>query len=78
MTLIVPAELTVRVGTTIKWFNDDQVDHNVTSENGPAKFASADFGKGGTFEYTFNKPGVVNYECSIHPTTMQGSITVVK
>ena len=45
-----PDTVKVKVGS------DDQVDqlrlrrHNVTSEGGPQKFASGNFGEGGTFE----------------------------
>ncbi len=75
---IAPDTVKVKVGSTIKWTNYDAVEHNVTSEGGVAKFASKDFGEGGTYEITVNKPGVIHYECTIHPTTMNGTIEVVK
>ena len=75
---IAPVGIKVKVGTTIKWTNFDNIDHNVTSESGPQKFASKDFGENGTFEITANKPGVIHYECTIHPASMNGSIEVVK
>ncbi len=76
---ISPANITVKVGTTIKWTNyDTGVDHNVTALSGPASFHSADFTGGGTFEYTVTKPGVIKYQCTIHPASMNGTITVVK
>ena len=43
-----PDTVKVKVGSTIKWTNYDPVEHNVTSEGGPQKFASKDFGEGGT------------------------------
>src|SRR6201999_3394335 len=55
---IAPDTLKVKVGSTIKWTNFDEVDHNVTSEGGPQKFASKDFGEKGTFEIKALKPGV--------------------
>jgi plastocyanin len=73
-----PDTLKVKVGSTIKWTNYDSVEHNVTSEGGPQKFASKDFGEGGTYEIKANKPGVIHYECTIHPASMNGTIEVVK
>lgn len=75
---IAPDTVKVKVGSTIKWTNYDSVEHDVTSEGGPQKFASKTFGEGGTFEIKANKPGVIHYECTIHPTTMNGTIDVVK
>jgi plastocyanin len=75
---IAPDALKVKVGSTIKWTNFDAIDHNVTSEGGPQKFASKNFGEGGTFEIKALKPGVIHYECTIHPTSMNGTIEVVK
>jgi plastocyanin len=74
---IAPDTLKVKVGSTIKWTNFDDVDHNVTSEGGPQTFASKDFGEGGTFEIKALKPGVIHYECTIHPASMNGTIEVV-
>ena len=74
---IAPDTVRVKVGSTIKWTNFDEVAHNVTSERGPQKFASKDFSQGGTFEIKATKPGVINYECTIHPASMNGTIEVV-
>jgi plastocyanin len=74
---IAPDTLKVKVGSTIKWTNFDNVDHNVTSEEGPQKFASKDFGEKGTYEIKALKPGVIHYECTIHPASMNGTIEVV-
>lgn len=73
-----PDTLKVKVGSTIKWTNFDSVEHNVTSEGGVAKFASKDFGEGGTYEIKVTKPGIIHYECTIHPASMNGTIEVVK
>jgi plastocyanin len=73
-----PDTLRVKVGTTIRWTNYDPVDHNVTSESGPTKFASKNFGEGHTIEFKMSKPGIIHYECTIHPATMNGTIEVVK
>lgn len=75
---IEPDTLKVKVGSTIKWTNQDPVEHNVTSASGPTKFASKNFGEGGTFEIKVNTPGVIHYRCTLHPATMNGTIEVVK
>ena len=75
---ISPANVTVKVGSTIKWTNLDAIDHNVTTTGGVASFHSANFGQGGTYTYKATTPGVIHYICSIHPTSMIGTITVVK
>jgi plastocyanin len=73
-----PDTIKVKVGSTIKWTNYDSVEHNVTSEGGPQKFASKEFGENGTYEIKANKPGVIHYECTIHPASMNGTIEVVR
>ena len=72
-----PDTVKVKAGSTIKWTNYDSVEHNVTSEGGPQKFASKDFGESGTYEIKANKPGIIHYECTIHPASMNGTIEVV-
>ncbi len=66
-----------KVGSTIKWINEDPEKCNVTSAGGPYKFASKDFGEGASFELKLDKPGVIHYECTEYPTTMNGTIEVV-
>ena len=73
-----PDTVKVKVGSTIKWTNQDPVEHNVTSEGGPAKFASKGLSENGTYELKVTKPGVIHYECTIHPASMNGTIEVVK
>src|SRR5271163_1573588 len=76
--LIHPAAVVVRAGSTIRWINEDgDVAHNVESESG-ASFHSGDFAGGGTFEFKVTKVGLIKYQCSIHPASMQGTITVVR
>jgi plastocyanin len=75
---IAPDTVRVKVGSTIKWTNYDPIPHNVTSEGGVTKFASKNFGEGGTFEITVTKPGIIHYENTLQPTTMNGTIEVVQ
>jgi plastocyanin len=74
---IAPDTIRVKVGSTIRWTNYDSVQANVVSEGGPQKFASKNFGEGGTFEITASKAGVIHYECTLYPVTMNGTIEVV-
>lgn len=74
---IAPDTVRVKVGSTIRWTNYDSTQANVTSEGGPQKFASKNFGEGGTFELEVTAPGVIHYECTLYPVTMNGTIEVV-
>lgn len=72
-----PDTVRVKVGTRIRWTNYDSTQANVTSEGGPQRFASKNFGEGGTFEITAERPGLIHYECTLYPVTMNGTIEVV-
>ena len=71
-----PTSVTAKVGQTIKWTNDDSVDHNVTAKSG-ATFKSSTFGQGKTYTYKATKAGTITYVCTIHPG-MDGTIIVTK
>jgi plastocyanin len=75
---IQPDTVKVKVGSTITWTNYDSIEHNVTSEGGPQKFASGNIGEGRNFAIKATTPGVIHYECTIHPTSMNGTIEVVR
>jgi plastocyanin len=75
---IAPDTVRVKVGSTIRWTNFDNIQYNVTSEGGPQHFASKHFGEGGTFEIKALKPGVIHYESTNYPASMNGTIEVVK
>jgi plastocyanin len=75
---IQPDALKAKVGSTIRWTNYDSVRHTVTSESGPEHFASSAFGEGRTFEVKLTKTGVIHYECTIHPVSMNGTIEVLR
>jgi len=68
-----PAEVTVDVGTTVTWSNNDSVTHTVKGANGAIN--SGDLASGQNFGYTFNEPGTFEYACTIHPD-MKGTVTV--
>lgn len=68
-----PADLEVRVGTTVKWTNDGKKPHTVTSDKGD--WGSGELTGGQTFTATFTKPGTFGYYCKLHPD-MKAKITV--
>ncbi|XVV03751.1 cupredoxin domain-containing protein [Actinosynnema sp. CA-248983] len=70
-----PASLTVNVGDTVTWTNQDSAPHNVVVTSGPEKFTSPTLQKGQSFSFTFTKPGSYQYYCSVHPD-MKASVTV--
>ena len=74
---IAPDTVRVKLGSTIRWTNHDSVQANVVSVSGPQRFASAKFGEGGTYEVKLTKPGVIHYECTLYPVTMNGAIEVL-
>ena len=74
---IAPDTLKLRVGSTVVWTNYDAIEHNVTSKEGPVSFKSSNFGEGGTFRVRMTKPGIIHYECTIHPASMNGTIEVI-
>jgi plastocyanin len=71
-----PKDVTVKVGQTVKWVNQDTVDHNVTAKSG-ATFKSDLFGNGKSFEWKADKAGTVDYVCTVHPG-MTATLTVTK
>lgn len=60
-----PAEVSVPVGTTVIWINDDDEPHTVTAEQ--KQFRSKPLEKNETFSFAFEQPGEYPYFCSIHP-----------
>jgi len=71
-----PATLTVKVGTTVTWTNNDtSMTYNIISDSGV--FQSSDLVPTETFSYTFNNVGTFAYHCGIY-TYMKGSIVVVQ
>ena len=70
-----PDKVTVKVGTTVTWTNQDPAGHDVAASDG--SFRSGILNQGETFSFQFNQPGTYAYGCTIHPS-MQGEITVVQ
>jgi plastocyanin len=75
---IAPDTVRVKVGSTVAWTNHDPLEHNVTSQSGPVRFVSNNLREGQSFRVTLNQPGVIHYLCTFHPTSMNGTIEVVR
>ncbi len=60
-----PQVITVSVGSTVTWVNQDDTPHTVSSTD--KLFSSGALDTGDTFTYRFTKPGTYNYYCMIHP-----------
>lgn len=71
----VPADLTVKVGQTVTWVNEEGVPHNVVNTQEGKQPKSELFGEGQTYEFTPREPGKIEYVCTIHPG-MEGTLTV--
>ena len=74
----VPSSVSVAKGTTVKWTNQDSVNHDVTKKSGPGPDFSSGQGnlaRGASYQQTFNTSGTINYVCTVHPG-MAGTITV--
>lgn len=68
----VPAQLTVKVGTTVTWKNRDDIPHTVVSAG---KFRSKPLDTDDSYSFTFTATGDYKYFCSLHPH-MTGMIKV--
>lgn len=60
-------KLTVKVGDTVKFVNEDNFAHNVFSLSPAKSFDLGSVGNGGSKSITFDKPGKVQVECAIRP-----------
>ena len=70
-----PMELTVPVGTTVTWVNRDDIPHNLVSTDDSKTFKSKVLDTDEKFSFTFSKPGIYPYFCSVHPK-MTAKVTV--
>ena len=67
-----PGSVTVSVGDTVTWRNDDSAGHTATA---PGAFDTGSIPPGATEQITFAEAGTFAYVCSIHPT-MNGTVIV--
>ena len=68
-----PMTLTVAAGSTVTWTNHDDIPHTVRAVDG--SFHSKAMDTDDSYSFTFAKPGVYSYFCSVHPK-MVGKVIV--
>jgi plastocyanin len=68
-----PPELTIAVGTTVKFVNHDDIPHSVVDKN--KAFRSKALDTDDSFTFTFANAGTYDYFCGLHPH-MTGKIVV--
>ena len=68
-----PADLTINVGDSVAFTNEDSAPHTATDANGA--FDTGRLNKGGTAQMTFGGVGSFDYVCTFHPR-MKGKITI--
>jgi plastocyanin len=66
-----PSELTVAVGTTVKWVNHDDIPHTVVKKGKvfPSKALDTD----DSYSFTFTNAGTFDYFCGLHRHWSEGS-----
>src|SRR5262249_2450916 len=67
-----PQKLTVKVGDTVTWINEDDIPHTVVSTG---RFRSKALDTDDKYAFTFTTPGTYQYFCGL-PPHMQGTIVV--
>ncbi len=78
-----PMEITIQVGESVTWTNQDIVPHTATSGNPGdddlgSVFQSANLFQGGTFTHTFDEAGEFVYFCEVHPGMMRDAKVIVE
>lgn len=67
-----PASITVKVGSTVRWVNQDSVPHRILFTDGADSNVLAGMQ---SWSRKFDQAGTYDYACTIHPT-MQGTVIV--
>jgi plastocyanin len=68
-----PKELTIAVGTTVKWVNHDDIPHTVVEKK--TSFRSKALDTDDSYSFTFASAGEFDYFCGLHPH-MVGKVIV--
>jgi len=69
----VPPLLRVKAGTTVTWVNRDDIPHSIVCP--PLSVHSHPMDSDESFTFRFEKAGVYNYVCGLHPF-MHGQVVV--
>jgi plastocyanin len=66
-----PEDVKIKVGETVRWKWGGGVQHDVEGDGFESKLMAK-----GQFDHTFDTAGVFPFKCTVHPTTMKGTVTV--
>ena len=69
-----PEVIQVDQGTTVTWTNQDDFPHTVHLLDGSDVLKELPIGASASI--TFDQTGTIDYECSLHPQQMTGSVIV--
>lgn len=72
-----PSALTIKVGTTVKWLNNEKRTTHSILFTGPGGFESERIFPGESWQRTFDRPGTYPYTCGPHPE-MKGQVVVAE
>ena len=67
-----PATVTIKVGDTVTWTNNDSVPHTVTGTG----WDLGQVAPGASVSHKFDTAGSFDYHCTIHPSMAPGKVTV--
>jgi len=67
-----PATVTIKVGDTVTWRNEDGVPHDATGDG----WTSGSISSGQSYSRVFDKPGTYTYVCKVHPSMKAATIVV--
>lgn len=68
-----PAELTVAIGDTVVWTNDDALIHSTAADSGA--WSSPEMRRGDRFRFVTARSGRFPYHCAAHPV-MRATLVV--
>lgn len=74
-------DVTIMLGDTVKWVNDESVQHTATSSSMPSGGSSFDSGlmnQGEMFSFVPNRRGDWVYFCEVHPVQMRDAVITVE
>ena len=71
-----PVNITVPVGTTVTWTNNDNFTHSVRLLDDGGSVMPMQPGE--SVSFTFDKPGLHHYDCSYHAQNMKGTVLVTE
>lgn len=76
--MFAPAAVTINVGDSVAWLNDDEDTRHRVDFDDPSLKSSGDLKPGKEYAFAFNKPGEFAYNCRYHKDYgMKGKVVVV-